>query len=614
MKKFLLLACVWSSLSIVGNSQEEITVFGGKGIAPHQIMSSDQALLIQQIDFGNSDHVMDGAGLDDAWIQMGRLMRQATLGVNQEQMDKAVTMSPEEWIDWQMSLLDFDFVAFAFDKMERNRKYAYLINPENWFPAWDLGFNGDEFLLAWWDYIYHSDDLLRNKIAQVYSQIFVVSRGNDDLVGGDGLAAYYDMLRKNAFGNFKDLLLDVTLHPAMGVYLNHLNNPKAIPALNIYPDENYAREVMQLFSIGLLQLNPDGSYQLDEEGNTIPTYNQSVIKNLAKVFTGLSGGGICFDDDLRCDGEYEFDPWFGMDRWSLNYSVPMKMYMEFHDRSQKTIFDGHVIPAYQTGIKDVEMAVNYLFNHPNVGPFIGKQLIQKLVTSNPSPAYVEDITRIFNDNGQGVRGDMGAVIKGILLHPEARSCHSLTDSKQGKLQEPMIRYLELIKLLDIIPTKDGELLFAHFFLEQVNQNLFSSPTVFNFYRPDYQPSGMIAENGLVAGEFQLHNSLTSLQYLARLDDILLQKRVLQPHWMYNFNWGIYHTDDRSVLKKYASDPEAYINYLNRYFFKGGMGLETRAIFKNMLWEIGDLFSTSLERRVNAGLMLTSMSPDFTILK
>jgi uncharacterized protein (DUF1800 family) len=615
MKKVFWLSMVLvSPFLLSGQESGVVTVFGGRGVAPAQVMVSDQANLVDGVVETGAGSAMNGMGMDGQWYEMGRLMRQATLGVTRKQMEVAATMTPEEWIDWQMGLPMVDFQEFTFDKMQENRDYAQLLNAVNYFPPSDNAYAKEEFKMAWYDYNLTSNELLRDKVMQVYSQIFVISSEPEDLVFARGLSAYSDMLRKNAFGNFRDLLLDVSLHPAMGAYLNHLNNPKANMALNIFPDENYAREVMQLFSIGLLKLNPDGSYMLDEEGNTIPTYNQSVIKNMARVFTGLSASEPCYYDDLRCDQDNYGPAWFGLDRWTINYSYPMKMYMEYHDRGEKIIFDGHRIPPGQSGIKDIEMTIDYLFRHPNVGPFIGKQLIQKMVTSNPSSEYVADITAIFNNNGQGVRGDMGAVIKAILLHPEARDCSSLTKETHGKLQEPLIRYFEYLKLLDIIPDKNGKIFFNNWYQEAMGQDIYSSPSVFNFFRPDYKPTGMISEAGLVGGEFQMHNSFSALEYLSEFERMTLQGRTTSLHWMFNKPWEVYLTDDRSKLYRYARDPEAYINYLNRYFFKGGMSRETHDIMKTMFLEIGDFFSTSVDRRVNTGLMLTTMSPDFTILK
>jgi uncharacterized protein (DUF1800 family) len=281
---------------------------------------------------------------------------------------------------------------------------------------------------------------------------------------------------KHSVGNFKNLLLDITLHPSMGIYLSHFNNSKTIPERNIHPDENYAREVLQLFTIGLHQLNIDGTLKLDSFKNPMPTYTQKDIKELAKVFTGLSAGraGQFSKPDRPVN--------FGFDRYNTDFSTPMAMFEEWHEFGEKSFLNLY-IPSGQKGMKDIEMAIDHIFKHPNVGPFIGKQLIQKLVTSNPSPSYIKKVAETFNNNGQGVRGDMAAVFKAILLHPEARSCEAVLSPTQGKLQEPLVRLFERIRNYKVIPDAnnkiftDGGSAFWNY-----DQNIMSAPSVFNFYQ------------------------------------------------------------------------------------------------------------------------------------
>ena len=222
-----------------------------------------------------------------------------------------------------------------------------------------------------------------------------------------GLASYYDTLSRNAFGNYRDLIEDVTLHPAMGVYLSMLGNEKPDAANNIRRDENYARELMQLFSIGLVELNLDGTVKTDTQGQPIPTYDQATIEAFAHVYTGWTFAGA---------------PVFRGARATLtNQVIPMQLWQNFHDTGPKTLLNGFVVPAGQTGDQDLAMALDNIFNHDNVGPFLATRLIERLTTSNPSPQYVERVARVFNDNGQGIRGDLGAVVKAILLDAEARS-------------------------------------------------------------------------------------------------------------------------------------------------------------------------------------------------
>ncbi len=337
-------------------------------------------------------------------------------------------------------------------------------------------------------------DFLRQRIGFALSQLFVVSDRPETLaVQPGGLANYYDMLLNDAFGNFRTLLFDVTLHPVMGVYLSHLLNKKA--ANNIFPDENYAREVMQLFSIGLWKLNQDGTRQLDAQGQPIPTYNNSNITEFARVFTGLGYAG---------NPNYSLYP--------QNFLEPMKLWDTYHDCDAKTLLNGVTLPARtpsnpDTGtatLADINDAVDCLFNHQNVGPFVGRQLIERLVTSNPSPAYISRVAAAFADNGQGVRGDMKAVIKAILLDTEARDPAMMANPTFGKLREPFLRCVNLAHAFNA-SAQAGYYALDAFYLDHVEEPM-RSPSVFNFYQPSYSPPGMLNEAGLFAPEFQIINA------------------------------------------------------------------------------------------------------------
>ena len=337
-------------------------------------------------------------------------------------------------------------------------------------------------------------DFLRQRIGFALSQLFVVSDRPETLaVQPGGLANYYDMLLNDAFGNFRTLLFDVTLHPVMGVYLSHLLNKKA--ANNIFPDENYAREVMQLFSIGLWKLNQDGTRQLDGQGQPIPTYNNSNITEFARVFTGLGYAG---------NPSYSLYP--------QNFLAPMKLWDTYHDCNAKTLLNGVTLPARTPSnpdvgtatLADINGAIDCLFNHPNVGPFVGRQLIERLVTSNPSPAYISRVAAAFADNGQGVRGDMKAVIKAVLLDTEARDPAMMSNSTFGKLREPFLRCVNLAHAFNA-SAQSGYYALDAFYLDHVEEPM-RSPSVFNFYQPSYSPPGMLNEAGLFAPEFQIINA------------------------------------------------------------------------------------------------------------
>lgn len=615
MKRLLKLINLFWFLGSIILFGQEVTVFGGLGKSPQQIIASDQASVVPELFDGDADMVMNGKGMDENWYVMGRLMRQATFGVNKEEMEEYAAMTPESWIEMQMAYPKIDFIRYGDSIMPLRRILADKLNIDNYFPDSNHRFYSWEFRNVWWQYAMTSKDHLRTKMMYVLSQIFVISDATEDLSGGRGFASFSKLLYDQAFGNYYDLLLGVTLHPAMGTYLTHLNNPKSNPALNIFPDENYAREVMQLFSIGLHELNPDGTFKLDAEGNTIPTYNQNHIKELARVFTGLSASRRCDFDDILCTSNYP-QPWFGINRWSIDYAFPMKMYEEHHDRQAKTIVGNVRIPAFQPGMEDIKMAIRTLVNHPNTPPFICKQLIQKFITSNPSPQYVKDIADIFIDNGSGVRGDLGAVVKAMLLHPEARSCESLNSPTQGKLQEPLIRYVEMLKGFDIIPDQDNNILFnAHRLEWDIKLDVFFAPTVFNFYRPDFQPLGEIRDAGMVGPEFQVHNSKSSISMMSIFDEMTNGNRPLALHWSFNIPWQFgFYTTDYSKFMPYQYDPVALSNFINKRVAKGSLSDSTLKILIQSSERTGSFFHASRIKNINSTLFLSAISSDYSILK
>jgi uncharacterized protein (DUF1800 family) len=271
----------------------------------------------------------------------------------------------------------------------------------------------------------------------------------------------------------------------MGVYLSMLGNEKPDPLNNIRPDENYARELMQLFSIGLVELNLDGTVRTDGQGQPIPTYNQSIIEGFAHIYTGWTYAG---------------SPVFRGARATLtNQVIPMQLWQNFHDMGAKSLLNGFVVPAGQGGDQDLAMALDNIFNHPNIGPFMATRLIERLTASNPTPQYVERVARVFNDNGQGVRGDLGAVVKAILLDPEART-NSNSDTG-GKIKEPLLRLTQLFKAYNAT-SQSGRypLGFAYVIF---GQGPLQASHVFNFFSPFYAPPGEISDRGLVAPELEI---------------------------------------------------------------------------------------------------------------
>lgn len=348
----------------------------------------------------------------------------------------------------------------------------------------------------WWFNSVRGPDQLRQRVAFALSEILVVSdKAALFEPHGDRVAAYHDLLVRGALGNFRTLLEDVTLSQTMGIYLSMRGNQKPDPDRGIRSDENYAREVMQLFTVGLDQLHLDGTPRLDASGLPMPTYNQADIESLARVFTGWSWPALASDDTAFEHGH------------DSPVDKPMKMYPQYHDFGDKTIIGGTFIPAGLTPEEDLDRALDALFHHPNVGPFIGKQLIQRLATSNPSPAYVSRVASVFNDDGNGVRGNLFAVVRAILLDPEARDTQ-LADTMDGygKLREPLLRLTHLWRAFDA--TNRNETYDHPFAYDTFEQAPLSSPSVFNFFRPTHRPVGPIADVGLVAPEFQITHETT----------------------------------------------------------------------------------------------------------
>jgi uncharacterized protein (DUF1800 family) len=537
------------------------------------------------------------SGLTGKRIDAGRFLAQAALGADGSTIDSVAKMDFGDWIDQQFAapptylrplipgIYDTTFQRFLtaggdtldFPEMPSNRHFDY----------------------AWWQVNMTNQDLLRQRVAFALSEIFVISFFSELDQYGEGVASYYDMLIKNAFGNFRDLLMDVTLHPCMGFYLTHLNNPKSNPARNFHPDENYARECMQLFTIGLYELNQDGTRMKDNEGRDIPTYDNDDIKEFAKIFTGLGGGTtIQLPDTI-------IEPAFGRGVNIIDMAEPMVMYDEYHEPGPKNLLNGFVVPAGQTGLEDLNAAIDHLFNHQNVGPFIGKQLIQRLVKSNPSPAYVARVAAAFNNNGAGVRGDMKAVIKAILLDEEARSCGWYNDPVQGKLKEPIIRYTHFARAIGGF-SEDGNFWNDGFdYNDDAGQHPMYSFSVFNFYWPDFQPIGPIGNQGFYAPEFQVYNSRTSIGFVNFVNEWAVNETLLRTR---GNTENIVHTHIDDLLA-HAEDTEILINELDILLTNGMLKDDTRQIITSIVDPMQDPFE-----KVKLTIYLMVISADYNILR
>jgi uncharacterized protein (DUF1800 family) len=453
--------------------------------------------------------------------------------------------------------------------------------------------NVEQTRQSWWKAAVIGPDQLRQRVAFALSELFVVSDQNGDLANEPfGLSGYYDMLLNDAFGNFRKVLEDVTLSPAMGVYLNMLLNDKPNPATGTSPNENYAREVMQLFTIGLNKLNPDGTLLLDNQNRPIATYDQNVVVGLAHIFTG-----------------WGWAPTSGSPQWSfypMNYRAPMLAFPEHHDTAQKRVLDNVVLPAGQTQAQDLKDALDIIFNHPNVGPFISRQLIQRLVTSNPNPAYIYRVAKVFNNNGQGVRGDLKAVVRAILLDYEARNQIAPTTNNFGHEREPVVRYANLLRAFHA--SAANGIYDVPWPQDSLGQMPLDSPTVFNFFEPNYTQPGAIAAAGLVSPEFQITTDTTvvsSINYLRSL--IYLNVSGTDPTRIV-LNW----TSSELAL---ANTPSALVDMLNTRLMNGQMPSAMRTAIINRVTAIGVNASDpnpGLLSRTRAATYLVIASPQFNI--
>jgi uncharacterized protein (DUF1800 family) len=364
-----------------------------------------------------------------------------------------------------------------------------------------------------WHQIMTVPDGVRQRIALALSEFFVVSISGIQLNWPQfAMAAYWDVLTKNAFGNYRNLLEDVTLNLAMGEFLNTRNNQKEDPVSGRQPDENYAREVMQLFTIGLVRLNIDGTPVFDGNGQQEESYTQSDVSNLARVFTGY-----------QSDDTEGFVTLTGTGNRIRNVGYarrPMVLNANRHSTLEAN-FLGTSIAAGTDGRTALRMGLDTLFNHPNVGPFFGRQMIQRLVSSNPSPAYIARIANVFNDNGSGVRGDLRAVFRAILLDEEANSVTGLTSVSFGKLREPIVRIAQWARTFDVQSISGTWRVGNLSALNLLSQSPLQAASVFNFFRPGYvPPNTALAMMGATAPEFQLVNETSVPSYINYLEAIL----------------------------------------------------------------------------------------------
>ncbi len=517
-----------------------------------------------------------------------RFLTQATFGPKQSEIDALTSGNLNAWIDAQIALTNTSHRNATV--AERNAALA-TTPPE-------FNVTNNPILLshrqrAWFQIALTAPDQLRQRVAFALSQILVVS----DVPFGNNMAEfvanYNDILANNAFGNFRTLLEQVTLSPVMGLYLSHLRNEKATATTN--PAENYAREVMQLFSIGLVQLQPDGTLKLDTDGLPIPTYHQTTITEMAKIFTGWA----FFNTTPNAANNANL-----FRRSPQDYINPMMNYTAFHEMAAKNIAPvlSAPIPANLGATEDLKRALDALFNHDNTPSFISKQLIQRLVTDNPSPAYVYRVAEKFRNDGSGVRGNLGAVVRAILTDYEARSTAVIDDPGYGKLKEPLLRYTGFLRTFNAASSSGRNN------QDNVQNSLAQAPlraqSVFNFFEPGYVFPGPLAAAGLVAPEFQITDDTTAISVANFLRTAIFvaagsgganAAKVLHP--------------DYSAELALVNNVPALLDRLNLLMTAGQLTPATRTRITTTVTTIPATTAALQRERIQTAILLVATSPD-----
>jgi uncharacterized protein (DUF1800 family) len=592
----------WTEANVLGSSttsgsstRSDVPVDANQDGDTESTLSGDYATLVEQFQGASntSGFPSGGAGTSVSRVQASRFLMQAAFGPTMEDIQRVQQLGYEAWITEQIakpSTLHSTYIKGIYEDIfsqRQKRDYSFGGTDEDPFLF------GNNMMTAFARAAIQGEDQLRQRVAFALSQILVTSRRDSNIENRVlGMADYYDIFVRRAFGNYHDILTEVTMHPVMGRYLSHVGNQKADPSINRYPDENYAREIMQLFTIGLWKLNPDGTRQLDGLSQPIPTYTNPDITQLARVMTGFWFGG---------------QTWGGGGWTEQDYTTPMSVHADRHDFGSKTLPGGYVIPARSATAEnarcDIEDAVTFLFNHPNTGVFISRQLIQFLVTDNPSPAYIQRIGGVFTDNGSGVRGDLGAVVRAILLDDEARDPRFTETTAHGRLKEPVIRAMALGRAFGMKQVPNLLWWDWNDFFNASRQEPTYAPSVFNYYRPDYKAPGLLTQNNLAAPVFQITDSYSAISYPNRLWDMIENGFHL---------WDTYrYPIDLAREKDLASTPERLVDHLNLLFCAGKMRPSTRTLILDTLAQI-PANQTAARARVAAYLAL--VAPEGAVMK
>jgi uncharacterized protein (DUF1800 family) len=520
--------------------------------------------------------------------QASRFLGQATFGASAAEIDRVTQIGYRAWLDEQMALPQTLHVPEV-------PKFDDPLTPlfVGYFPIQS----------SFWRQAATAPDQLRQRLAFALSEIFVVSvQDTSVLQHPRGVASYADMLGSHALGNWRGLIEGVALHPMMGLYLSHLGNRREDPASGRIPDENFAREVMQLFSIGVDELNADGTPRRDAAGDTIDTYGNDDVMGLARVFTGWSWHAPQPGDDYFF--AISTNPLKFADAADPERDIrPMRSYPQHHSPSEKR-FLGTVVPAGTDADASVRIALDRLFAHANAGPFFCRQLIQRLVTSNPTPAYVGRVAAVFADNGSGVRGDLRAVVRAILLDPEARADPVPANVTGGKLREPILRITAWMRAFDVRSRSGG---WAYYFtadpVTSIGQSPLQSPSVFNFFRPGYvPPQSEAGRAGLAVPEMQIASETTVASYLNVAESTT-------GYFGTGFLLDLY--SDYAAETALADDPAALVDRVNLLLCAGAMSDETKSLTRQAVESVpvGIFYR---ENRARIAVLFAMAAPEFIV--
>ena len=527
---------------------------------------------------GNDAHsaTASDTGVGDAV----RFLEQSSFGATDATIARALELGIPAYLEEQLSLQVSDYAGFSyvpptatdFCPVGADGKAEPICN-RDYYSAYHVQRRFYQNALA-------NPDQLRQRVAWALAQIFVVSAGKVRFAYA--MAGYQRFLLDRAFGNFRELLAGITLSPMMGRYLDMVNNDKPDAARGIEPNENYARELMQLFSIGLYELNPDGTVRRDAAGTPVPAYDQDVVEGFAHVFTGWTYPPRPGVATVRHNPE--------------NYEGWMALFPSNHATTSKKLLRGVVLPANQSGDKDLADAIDNVFNHPNVGPFIAKQLIQKLVTSNPSPAYVARVAQAFASSREGVRGDMKAVLRAILLDPEARG-DLKPDASYGKLKEPAQFAVGLLRALNGL--SDG--VYPRSAVAGMGEDAFNAASVFNFYPPDFPLPG---SPELLGPEFGIQNTTNGLNREAYVERLVMGAPVAADATVVGATGTML---DLSPLQALAGDPSALVGALELKMIPGGLSAAARTVIVSSVRSVA---ATDTLGRVRRAAYLIAASPQY----